>query len=163
MDTASSQVKVFSICLFSPQTDDEQKQIKNTWPVKMWYSGSLCGLSISPSWLKSLMNFHFIFSYPDYSKPDLIASYIYCQGYKPGRNMEFGHCWYMKSVFCNILQIWILYTYMYYIHMLILLLWKWAIHKTLFSISACIPNIKEKRKNINVRKMFTSYQSYFSN
>ena len=76
MDTASFQVEVFSICLFSPQTDDEQKQIKNTWPVKMWYSGSLCGLSISPSWLKSLMNFHFIFSYPDYSKPDLIASYI---------------------------------------------------------------------------------------
>jgi hypothetical protein len=30
--------------------------------------------------------------------------------------MEFGHCWYMKSVFCNIFQIWILYTYMYYIH-----------------------------------------------
>jgi hypothetical protein len=33
-----------------------------------------------------------------------------------------------------------------------------AIHKTLFSISAWIPNIKEeKRKNINVRKMFISY------
>jgi hypothetical protein len=33
-------------------------------------------------------------------------------------------------------------------------------HKALFSISAWIPNIKEeKRKNINVRKMFTSYQN----
>jgi hypothetical protein len=30
MDTASSQVEVFSICLFSPQTDGEHKQIKNT-------------------------------------------------------------------------------------------------------------------------------------
>jgi hypothetical protein len=28
MDTASSQVEVFSICLFSPQTDGEHKQIK---------------------------------------------------------------------------------------------------------------------------------------
>jgi hypothetical protein len=29
----------------------------------------------------------------------------------------FENTWkYMKSVFCNILQIWILYTYMYYIH-----------------------------------------------
>ena len=40
--------------------------------------------------------------------------HLICQGYKPGKNMEFGHCWYTKSVFCNILQIWILYTYMYY-------------------------------------------------
>jgi hypothetical protein len=31
MDTASSQVEVFSICLFSPQTDGEHKQIKNIW------------------------------------------------------------------------------------------------------------------------------------
>jgi len=37
---------------------------------------SLCGLSISPSWIKSLMNFHFIFSYQDFSKPDSTASYI---------------------------------------------------------------------------------------
>jgi hypothetical protein len=37
---------------------------------------SLCGLSISPSWIKSLLNFHFIISYQDFSKPDSTASYI---------------------------------------------------------------------------------------
>jgi hypothetical protein len=34
MDTASSQVEVFSICLFSPQTDGEHKQIKK--PLDLW-------------------------------------------------------------------------------------------------------------------------------
>ena len=119
MDTASSQVEVFSICLFSPQTDGEHKQIKKHLTcedVIQWIL--VWTISISPSWLKSLMNFHSIFSYSNYSKPDSTAFYIQnvCQGYKPGKNMEFGHCWYMKSVFCNILQILILYTYMYYIH-----------------------------------------------
>jgi hypothetical protein len=52
----------------------------------------------------------------------------------------------------SILQIWNI------VYIKILLLWKWAIHKALFSISACIPNIKEeKRKNVNVRKMFTNF------
>jgi hypothetical protein len=32
MDTAYFQVEVFSICLFSPKTDGEHKQIKNTRP-----------------------------------------------------------------------------------------------------------------------------------
>jgi hypothetical protein len=43
------------------------------------FCGSLCGLSISPSCIL----------------------YIMSGIYKPGKNMEFGHCWYMKSVFCK--------------------------------------------------------------
>ena len=135
MDTASSQVEVFSICLFSSQTDGEHNQIKNTWLVKMWYSGCVCGLSISPS---------------------CILSGNYKLFYKPGKNMEFGHCWYMKSVFCNILQIWILYTYMYYI--LIVIVKMSNSQNIIFHI--CMNSKykrKKKRKNINVRKMFTSY------
>ena len=63
--------------------------------------------------------------------------------------MEFGHCWYMKSVFCNILQISIVYIYVLYPYLDIVIVKMSNSQNIIFHI--CM-NSKYKRRKIEKYK-----------